>query len=50
MGGKDSSNLWHGLEVEEMLVDDMWGKDSSNLWHGLAVEEMLVDDMWRERQ
>ena len=45
-GGKDSSNLWHGLVVEEMLVDDMWGKDSSNLWHGLVVEEMLVDDMW----
>ena len=50
-GGKDSSNLWHGLVVEEMLVDDMWGgKDSSNLWHGLVVEEMLVDDMWGERQ
>ena len=25
-GGKDSSNLWHGLVVEEMLVDDMWGE------------------------
>ena len=46
-GGKDSSNLWHGLAVEEMLVDEMWGgKDSSNLWHGLVVEEMLVDEMW----
>ena len=35
-GGKDSSNLWHGLVVEEMLVDDMWGGGKTVVTCGMA--------------